>query len=306
MKVFIPLLSALGLLAGCGDTPAPHVKPTRAPFTFTAAQASSALSNVAAFVSECTPRDGGTPGSDHAAVWLDSRLRHLGVETTIDRFTDVTPDGPQAFANVLATLPGSGDEWVILLTHFDTKCKIASEFQGANDGGSSTGLLLEMAASLHAGAPHRFNLMLAFLDGEECRLGYSDRDGFHGSKHLAKALKQQRKKIKAVILMDMVGDRDLRLTLPHNCTAGLRALALEAADATGDRDKIGLCDEIIYDDHQAFLDLGYPAIDLIDLVYGSRHGENDYWHTTLDTVDKLSVDSLHTTGRIVMEMLNRL
>jgi Zn-dependent M28 family amino/carboxypeptidase len=104
----------------------------------------------------------------------------------------------------------------------------------------------------------------------------------------------------------MVGDRDLKITVPHNGTAALRALALEAADAVGERAKIGLFDGIIYDDHQAFLEAGYPAIDLIDFVYGSRPGENDYWHTTKDTVDKLSADSLLTTGRIVLEMINRL
>jgi glutaminyl-peptide cyclotransferase len=299
-------LTVACLLAGCGENSPPLAQAAGAPLTFTAAQASNALSTVSSFVSECTPRDGGTPGSERAAVWLDARLSRLGLPATLDRFTDNTPDGPQPFANVLVSLPGTGDEWVVLLTHFDTKSKIANGFQGANDGGSSTGLLLELAAALQAAAPRRLNVLCAFLDGEECRLGYSDRDGFHGSRHLAKALKQQRKKINAVILMDMVGDRDLKITVPHNGTAALRVLALKAAEATGDRAKIGLCDEIIYDDHQAFLDQGYPAVDLIDLVYGSRPGENDYWHTSLDTVDKLSADSLLVTGRIVMEMLNRL
>lgn len=300
------ILTCVGLLAGCGERSAPGADNPLTPLSFSAAQAANALSNVASFVSECTPRDGGTQGSERAAVWLHTRLTALGVKATIDRFTDITPDGPQPFANVLATIPGTGDEWVILLSHFDTKCKISNDFQGANDGGSSSGLLLELAAALNTGAPRRFNVLCAFLDGEECRLGFSDRDGFHGSKHLAKATKQQQKKVKAVILMDMVGDRDLKITLPHNGTASLRALALEAAEATGDRAKIGLFDGVIYDDHQAFLDAGYPAVDLIDLVYGSRPGENDYWHTTNDTVDKLSAESLLSTGRIVLEMLSRL
>ncbi len=299
-------LACAGILAGCGEKSVPSAEKPLAPLTFSAVQASNALSNVVSFVSECTPRDGGTPGSERAAVWLHTRLTGLGVKAAIDRFTDITPDGPQPFANVLATIPGTGDDWVVLLSHFDTKSKISKAFQGANDGGSSTGLLLELAAALNSGAPRKLNVLCAFLDGEECRLGFSDRDGFHGSKHLAKAVKQQQKKVKAVILMDMVGDSDLKITIPHNGTAALRVLALEAAEATGDRAKIGLFDGIIYDDHQAFLELGYPAIDLIDLVYGSRPGENDYWHTTKDTVDKLSAESLLTTGRIVLELLNRL
>ncbi|MEI7899906.1 MAG: M28 family peptidase [bacterium] len=307
MKRLLFILCFAAILAGCGEKTSPEAQANRLPLTFTTAQAANALSNVVAFVSACTPRDGGTPGSEGAAVWLHSRLTRLGVPTTIDRFNDSTPEGQKPFANVLATLPGTGDEWVVLLSHFDTKCKIANDFQGANDGGSSTGLLLELAAALHHTAtPRRLNVLCAFLDGEECRLGYSDRDGFHGSKHLANAIQQQHKKVKAVILMDMVGDRDLKITIPHNGTARLRVLALEAAEATGDRAKIGLFDGIIYDDHQAFLERGFPAINLIDLVYGSRPGENDYWHTTHDTLDKLSADSLLTTGRIVMEMVNRL
>ena len=83
-------------------------------------------------------------------------------------------------------------------------------------------------------------------------------------------------------------------------------VALDAAEATGDRDKIGLFDGIIYDDHQAFHDLGYPAVDLIDFYYGSTPEGNEYWHTLNDSLDKLSADSLLVTGRIVVEMLNRL
>ena len=306
MRMLFSLLLSAALLAGCGDKAAPEAKAARAPLAFTAAQASNALAHVAAFVTQCTPRDSGTPGAERAAVWLHDRLQAQGVDAVLDRFTDPTPRGPKPFFNVLATIPGTGDEWVVLLSHFDTMNGIGPGFQGANDGGSSTGLLLELAAALRAAAPLKYNILCGFMDGEECMLAYSDRDGFHGSKRLAQAMKKQRRKVKAVILMDMVGDRELKLTVPRNGAAALRVLALEAAEATGDRAKIGLFDGVIYDDHQAFLELGYPAVDLIDFYYGSRPGENDYWHTPEDTLDKLSADSLQVTGRIVMEMLNRL
>jgi len=294
-----------GILAGCSEKPASDARNMCAPLVFSPAQASNAWSHVTAFVTECTPRNSGTPGSEGAAVWLHARLAGQGIDTSLDRFTDPTPRGPKPFVNVLASIPGKSDNWILLLSHFDTMSGISESFQGANDSGSSTGLLLGLAAALHASSPRKYNILCAFLDGEECMLAYSERDGFHGSKRLANTMRQQGKKIKAVILMDMVGDRDLKITIPRNSTADLRVLALEAAEATGDRDKIGLFDGVIYDDHQAFLDLGYPAINLIDFHYGSRPGENDYWHTTKDSLDKLSADSLLTTGRIVMEMLNR-
>ena len=290
---------------GCSQKPETDTGST-APLVFSAEQASNAWSNVTAFVTECTPRNSGTPGSESAAVWLHARLTEQGIDTVLDRFTDSTPRGPKPFFNVLASIHGKSDQWILLLSHFDTMSGISESFQGANDSGSSTGLLLELAAALHAASPRKHNILCAFLDGEECMLAYSERDGFHGSKRLANMMRQQGRKIKAVILMDMIGDRDLKITIPRNSTADLRVLALQAAEATGDRDKIGLFDGTIYDDHQAFLDLGYPAINLIDFQYGSRPGENDYWHTTHDSLDKLSVDSLLVTGRIVMEMLNRL
>jgi len=252
MKVLSTLLAAT-LLAGCGDKPPAGTKQAGvAPLAFTAAQASNALEEVKAFVTDCTPRDAGTPGGEKAALWLQNRLKARGLDgATVDRFTELTPLGPREFRNVLATIPGTGDTWIVLLSHFDTMSGIGDGFQGANDGASSTGLLIELAAALQASAPRQDNILCAFMDGEECMLAYSDRDGFHGSKRLAKAMKRDGKKVKAVILMDMVGDRDLKITIPRNGAPELRVLALEAAEATGDRDKVGLFDGFIYDDHHA-------------------------------------------------------
>lgn len=306
MKTLLSSLCAAALLFGCGNRSAAQKAAVHPPLIFTAAQASNALATTAAFVADCTPRDSGTPEAARASVWLRDRLAARGVDAVLDRFTDETPFGSKPFANVLASLPGETDDWIVLLSHFDTMRGIDKAFQGANDGGSSTGLLIELAAALHAAAPRRFNVLCGFMDGEECMLGYSDRDGFHGSKRLARQLKEKGAHVRAVILMDMIGDRDLKITLPRNGTAALRVLALEAAAAVGERSKIGLFDGDIYDDHQAFLTLGYPAVDLIDFDYGSRPELNDYWHTVKDTADKLSSDSLLTTGRIVLEMINRL
>ena len=304
MKMVFPLFFFATILVGCGDKASSDIHAP--PLSFTATQASNALSLVSAFITDCTPRDAGTPGAERAAKWLHKHLTALGIDATIDRFTDATPRGEKDFFNVLATLPGKSGEWIVLLSHFDTMNGISKNFQGANDGGSSSGLLLELARMIHSAAPLKHNILCGFMDGEECMLAYSDRDGFHGSKRLANAMKQEKRKIKAVILMDMVGDRDLKITIPRNCSPALRVLALEAAEATGDRTKIGLFDGSIFDDHQAFIDRGFPAVDLIDFHYGSAPGENDYWHTPKDSIDKLSADSLLTTGRIVTEMLNRL
>ncbi len=292
---------------GCGDKPpAADTTPQPPALSFSAQQATQALAQVTGLVEQCTPRDAGTPGAEIAARWIHDRLAERGIDVRIDRFTDPTPRGTKPFFNVLATLPGTGDAWIVLLSHFDTMSGIGGGFQGANDSGSSTGLLIELAAILRAAGPLPHNILCGFMDGEECMLAYSERDGFHGSRRLARQMKAEGRSVKAVILMDMVGDRDLKLTVPRNSTAALRLLALKAAEATGDRDRIGLFDGIVYDDHQAFLDLGFPAVNLIDFEFGSAPGLNDYWHTPADTLDKLAVESLLTTGRIVLEMVNRL
>lgn len=297
---------AAALLMGCDNSNVPTPLTAQPVLTFTATHATNALNHTRKLVTTCTPRDAGTPGAEQAAEWIRDQLAATGITTRVDRFYEKTPRGEKPFVNVLASLPGQSDEWIVLLSHFDTMSGIGPGFQGANDSGSSTGLLIELATLLQASPPLKHNILCGFMDGEECMIAYGPHDGFHGSKHLALALKQAKTKIRAVILMDMIGDRDLKITVPHNGTPALRLLSLKAAEASGVRDQIGLFDGIIYDDHQAFLDLGYPAVNLIDFSFGSRPELNDYWHTPKDTLDKLAVESFLTTGRIVIEMLNQL
>ena len=297
-SIFLVVACAL-CVAGCDKT-----SQTQPSLTFTEANGSNAFAHVVGLVENCTPRNAMTPGAEHAAKWIQSQLVALGIDAKIDRFTDDTPNGKQDFFNVTALLSGAKtNQTIVLLSHFDTKSGIAEHFQGANDSGSSTGLLIEMARVIkEKGYP--LNILVAFLDGEECHVNYGPNDGLHGSRHLAAKLKRAKVDVKAVILTDMIGDRDLNIVIPHNGTGWLRALALKAADATGNRTYISLTDGRILDDHQPFLDLGFPAIDLIDFNHGSTSGANDYWHTDQDTLDTISAESLTITGSIVMEMLN--
>jgi glutaminyl-peptide cyclotransferase len=299
-------LTASIFVAGCKkEQPATPAQVPR--LVFAAEDGIRALSNVTAFVKACTPRDAMTPGAERAAQWIKQRLIENGLENAvIDTFTDKTPLGKATFHNVEAVIPGQTPRTILLLSHFDTKSDIHPTFQGANDSGSSTGLLLELARIIAAAGTPRHTIQVAFLDGEECKVTYDAQDGLHGSRHLAKKMKREQRDVVAVILMDMVGERDLHIQLPHNGTGALRACALRAADATGDRDHISACDRFIIDDHQPFLEAGFPAVNLIDFDYGDIPGKNNYWHTLADTLDKLSAESLAITGRIVLEMINQL
>jgi glutaminyl-peptide cyclotransferase len=254
------------------------------------------------------PRNAGGGGARRAAVHLEGKLKALGLKTTIDTFSEETPSGNLFFNNVLGRLPGKTDRLIVLCSHFDTKSGIAADFQGANDSGASTGVLLELARVLSKRGPHETEILIAFLDGEECRVQYGPHDGLHGSRRLAEQIAAAggAGAVEAVILLDMVGDKNLNITVPRNSSRVLVKELFSAAHERGARPQFGLYESQILDDHVPFLMLGMPAVDLIDFEYGSAPGLNNYWHTTNDTLDKLSVESMQTVGEVVLQMVENL
>jgi len=278
--------------------------------TFNAANAFAETRGLTAI----TPRHSGAPGAQKAAEHLLSRLRAMGIESSLDEFEEETPAGKMFFRNIIGVLPGRNadgspvEELIILGAHYDTKSGISDNFEGANDSGSGVGVLLEMARAIKNGQVIPVNILLAFFDGEECVSRYGKNDGLHGSRRLAAQLVRdgRSQKVRAVIILDMVGDRDLNITIPRNSALSLVSALFGAAKTEGTRDKFTLCSGEILDDHQPFLAAGIPAIDVIDFEYGSAPGRNDYWHTSEDTIDKLSVQSLEIVGKTVLRLLDDL
>ena len=226
----------------------------------------------------------------------------------MDAWDGPTPLGRRSFRNVLARLPGTDSKPRILIAaHFDTKSLLASpEFAGANDSGSGVGLLLELLRVL-AAAPDRTGptLEFAFFDGEECQVDYGPSDGLHGSRRLAGHIAAEKRaaQYRAMILLDMIGDRNLGLALPADTPPALLRLLRAVAERRGTADRIGLRTTVMLDDHVPFQELGIPAIDLIDFDYGPG---NSWWHTNEDTLDKLSAPSLQITGDLVLGLLSEL
>ena len=299
------LMLAVILFAGCSDKQNTTPVTPQTAVVIPADLGTNALERVRRLC-ELGSRDALTPGAEAAAKWIAAELSAIGLLSDTDTFDDPAPDGAsRIFRNVTATVPGTGKGHVLILSHYDTKSGISDHFIGANDGGSSTGLLLELAAYF-ARNPAVPSVTFAFLDGEECRRAYSETDGLHGSRHLARKMRKMGQGADAVILLDMVGDSDLRLTLPRNGAAHLKTAFLDAAATQGLRSKVGLLSYDMVDDHQPFLDAGFPAIDIIDFEYGSTPGLRNYWHTDADTVDKLSAESLRVTGAIVIQLISDL
>jgi glutaminyl-peptide cyclotransferase len=153
-----------------------------------------------------------------------------------------------------------------------------------------------------------FEIRLAFFDGEECRVEYGPRDGLHGSRRMARRAVDEgwARRVRAVIILDMVGDRDWTLTLPRNCTPQLLQLTFDAARDLGLRDRVRLARGAVLDDHVPFIEAGIPAVNLIDFEFGSAPGLNDLWHTPADSMDAISADSLANAGRLALRLLDLL
>ncbi len=204
--------------------------------------------------------------------------------------------------NIIAKFPGKSGRAIAITGHFDTK-KMAG-FVGANDAGSSTGILLELAAVL-AGRPREDDVYLVFFDGEEAVRDWSATDSTYGSRHLARKWTGDgtNRRLKALINVDMTGDKDLDIVYEMNSVPSLRKLVWDSADALGYTGEFLRQPNAVEDDHLPFLEAGVRALDLIDFNYGPN---NMYWHTPQDTMDKLGAHSFEVIGNVLMRVIPEL
>ena len=274
-----------------------------ASLVFSQADANLAFKTATGLVENHTPRDSGTTRSMLAANYLLDAASAAGADVRRDMFVAKTPKGERRFTNLVASFKRNPDApWVVLVSHYDTKTGV--DCPGANDGASTSGLLVALAGVLYNHRTQNDNVMLIWTDGEECMNAYVEDDGLWGSRHAAKSLKESGVKVKAVICLDMLGDKVLHVSIPKNSSPALSKIALAAAKKAGVADKVSRVDLLVKDDHVPFLEAGFKSIDLIDFEYGSAPGLNDYWHTAKDTVDKISEESLFTAGKLVAGMLD--
>ncbi|MEJ2246994.1 MAG: M28 family peptidase [Acidobacteriota bacterium] len=247
------------------------------------------------------PRPSGSEQLQKCREFIEGELRSFGYEVEDDEFTTETPYGSTQMHNLIARKGSSNNGVIVLASHYETKLMEGKKFVGANDPGSSAGLLLELARVL-ATKEDPLDYWFLFTDGEEAFVEWSTFDSTYGSRHLAKRWKQEGvvEKIKALILIDMIGDKDLHIHYETNSTPWLMDLVWEAAGKIGFESILSLYKTSIQDDHIPFLDVGIPCVDIIDLSYGPN---NAYWHTEQDTLDKISPQSMEKVGRLVLEML---
>lgn len=246
------------------------------------------------------PRTAGTEANHKLQAYILDQLRKAGAQVTEDAFVARTPQGEVAMKNIIGKFPGSSGKAIAVTGHFDTKYLPSGRFVGASDGGSSTGVLLELAR-ISAGAARTDDLYLAFFDGEEAFGTWGPADSLYGSRHLAELWNRNGNlaRLKALINVDMVGDKNLNISLEGNSDPYVQRLVWKAAADLGRIGNFMTDSQEIEDDHIPFVRLGVRAIDLIDFDYPA-------WHTEDDTMDKLSAQSLETVGAVVTESVRRL
>ena len=250
------------------------------------------------------PRPPGSPKLQKCREYIEQQMRGFGYGIEKDTFVAGTPYGPIQMQNLIARKGDGRKSAIVLATHYDTKLMEGQNFVGANDGGSSTGLLLELARVLAANKDP-LDYWFVFLDGEEAFVEWSTFDSTYGSRHLAQRWKAEGivPRIRALILLDMIGDKDLDVFYETNSTKRLMNMVRDTATKIGLKSIMSSYQTAVEDDHLPFLDVGIPSVDIIDLNYGPG---NSYHHTLEDTLDKISPESLEKTGRLVLAVLAEL
>jgi glutaminyl-peptide cyclotransferase len=251
------------------------------------------------------PRPAGSPAIAETQDYILAELKSYGCAADIDAFSSDTPAGRLPMKNILVKIPGDRPGVILLGTHYDTKR--LENFVGADDGGSSTGVMLELARSL---CPQhgRYSVWIAFFDGEEAvRPEWHDPDNCYGSRQMAArfANSGDLTKIKAFLLADIVGTRTPHFKRETYSTKALVDLVWGVAKKLGYGNIFVEDSSTVEDDHQSFLKRHVPSVDVIDLDNGPG-GDVYYWHTPQDSLDKISPKTLAVVGHVFLESVKQL
>ncbi len=270
--------------------------------SFNAARAMQYTREIVAF----GPRPIGSPNHKKLENYIVAHLKNDQVED--DAFTADTPEGKFPVRNIIAKFPGTREGIIVIAGHYDTNYPLRNTgYVGANDGGSSTAILLELANQFRGKKREGYSVWLLWTDGEEAVKNWTATDSLYGVRHLADKWQKDDtlKNIKAFLLADMIGDADLNIDREANSTPWLEDMVYQAATQLGYQSHFFARTIPIEDDHLPFVERGVPSADLIDLDYG--YG-NVFHHTPQDTMDKLSPKSIEIVGKVILEtvqMLNK-
>jgi Zn-dependent M28 family amino/carboxypeptidase len=284
--------------------PAPAQKPTAG----VSGQAIYALTQQ--FLTVAPKRFNGSPGHLAAENFIKDHFKLEAAKGNFetDQFTANTPAGPQTMRNYIVKYPGKKDGVIVLASHYETNYPLRNiAFYGANDGACTTALLIELGAYFRTHPPAGYSVWLVFDDGEEAVQQWTDSDSLYGTRHLAAKWYSDGtlKRIKAFIVADMIGDKDLNIMEEIGSTAWLRDVFRQAAANTHHSANVFQTQGDEEDDHIPFLKRGVPSLDVIDVDYGPHTAAlpDGYHHTAQDTIDKVSPKSLQISADLFLETI---
>jgi Zn-dependent M28 family amino/carboxypeptidase len=243
------------------------------------------------------PRPAGSDALAKTRNYIVSELEKAGLKPQLDEFDARTPKGFRHMINIRATRPGAKSSIIAVTGHYDTKLFDNLKFVGASDGGSSAAWLLEFARCT-SGLKLQNTLEFIFFDGEEAVVEWTDDDSVYGSRYDVDRRYRARSlsDLKAMILVDMIGDKNLNIRKESQSTGWLKDIIWNTAESMGYRKEFPKDQMDISDDHIPYLKANVPAVDLIDFDY-------PYWHTADDTLDKVSAHSLKIVGDVIYSSL---
>jgi glutaminyl-peptide cyclotransferase len=241
------------------------------------------------------------PGSDaqrKVGDYIAGQLRAFGIEARTQEFEAVTPIGRLTMRNIWGVLPGPNPRAIALASHYDSKYFPDFKFVGANDGASSSAVVLELARVLAKRNPSGHTIWFVFFDGEEAIQEWTDLDSLYGSREFVKRLQAQHRlgELGALVLLDLIGEKDLSFRREVQSTPWLVDVIWNTAARLGYGGKFTEGRMGTADDHIPFLEQNVSAVDLIDLDYA-------YWHTKDDTIDKLSPENMRMVADVVWKAL---
>jgi glutaminyl-peptide cyclotransferase len=261
------------------------------------------------YVNAAPKRFIGSPGHAAAEAFIKDHFKPEAAKGDFvdDRFTARTPIGPLTMHNLIVKFPGKKDGIIVLASHYETNYWLKDiRFVGANDGACTTALLIALGQYYREHPPQGYSVWLLFTDGEESiNKEWTNEDSLYGTRHIAAKWSGDGTlgHIKALVLADMIGWKELNIDKETNSTPWLLEDLAKAGRDTGHSKYLFKESQAIQDDHLPFVQRGVPSLDVIDFEYGTAADPEAFHHTEQDTMDKLSVASLQVSADLFVDLV---
>ena len=262
-----------------------------------------------AYVNAAPKRYIGSPGHAAAEAFIKDQFKPEVAKGNFvdDKFTARTPIGPLTMHNLIVKFPGKKDGIIVLASHYETNYWLKDiHFIGANDGACTTALLIALGQYYREHPPQGYSVWLLFTDGEESiNKDWTDSDSLYGTRHIAAKWSRDGTlgHIKAFVLADMIGWKQLNIDKETNSTPWLLELEAKAGRDTGHSKYLFKESQAVEDDHLPFVQRGVPSLDVIDFQYGTAQDPEAFHHTDQDTMDKLSAASLQVAADLFLDLV---